>query len=281
MNVNNKIPLSKNIISRHWLLEEIIYQKDNRQVWKCHKNNSKENKYVIKLHFPTKRNDLLNFKTEVNLLLDSTSSYILPIVDYKLDPFLHNGDFIQYMISPFYKSNLAENNIGLRNPFLAIFFFRYLIEGIMYLETKLIVHRDLKPENIFINQNNLPIIGDFGRAMKVKRKNRLGLLSKKEDIYNLAKILYYLLTGIRLIKFVNYKDKYSRKRSIVLSPKNFHKCGFKGFDILFNLMLDMTQSKVTARPSLEILDSKLVRILELNRSFQRKMNCYCFRRYIT
>jgi len=260
-------------ISNKWIIEEILYNKGNRQIWKCSKKGSKDKDFVMKIHYPFNQTDIFNFEKEIELQKYSSSNYVLSIIDYKSEPIIFDNKHIQYIISPYYKINLANNNNEFCDPLSALQFFLKLLNGVQYLKNKRIIHRDLKPENLMLDKNKSPIICDFGQAINIKNRFKFGYILKKEDIYNLAKILYFLLTNIRLFKF-GIINQSTKKLDPVSNCKDYHVCGFNGLGILHRLMLDMTQKKIRKRPSLEDIKIKIDDILLSNNSFD-KTKCRC------
>ena len=260
--ISNKIQSTKTkLIVDNFILKELLYSKKNRQIWKSTKINDAEKKYTIKLHFPHSELDINNFKNEVLLLLESQSPYILSITDYKIKPIEFNNNKVQFIVYPFIENSLAENNIGKNNTNIALIFFQQLIEAVHSLHKKKIVHRDLKPENILLN-NNQPILSDFGQAIKIKNYLYFNYLAKKEDIYNLAKILLYLLTNIRLRSF---SEINTEEICILLSPQKNTEKYFEN-EALIALVLKMIHKKVRKRPNIYSIRNLLNQIIELNKS---------------
>ncbi|MBD2409475.1 serine/threonine protein kinase [Nostoc calcicola FACHB-3891] len=180
-------------------------------------------KYALKRLKNSKR--LLRFKQEVETILELNQKQypgIFPILDSSLEQEPY------YFVTEYY----GENILTKKAPFdviKALTIFIKICESVSYIHENDIVHRDLKPDNIVLNNDEEPIILDFGLGFKLGSSNlneqdltdddsfrltetmeqigsrfyippeletgRIDQVNKKSDSYTLGKILHFLLTG--------------------------------------------------------------------------------------
>jgi len=152
--------------------------------------------------------------------VEVTASFDHPNVVRSLGSGLTAKSKFPYFVMPYYKRGTLEANYTqLGSSLNRIRLFRAICEGVFYAHSKLLIHRDLKPANIFMDEQGLPVVGDFGLCYRrdedpeerdtqpsevvgarkyVPREWREGKVENPEptgDIYSLGKILYWMFTG--------------------------------------------------------------------------------------
>lgn len=63
------------------------------------------------------------------------------------------------------------------DPQLAVPYFRQLASAVGYLHERGITHNDIKPANVLLNYNDVPVLVDFGFAVKWDTRDRTAFLS--------------------------------------------------------------------------------------------------------
>ena len=178
-----------------------------------------------------KRSDRFDQEVQACLVLEHPN--ILPILDHGV---LADGK--PYFVTPFCnRGNLEEQQMPLGSPLEVLKSFRKICEGAAYAHSKGVIHRDFKPENIFINEDGVPLIGDFGicliegavdstdrmtSTMEVMgsrwycapelRNGRLeaAISQAPADVYSLAKVLYWMLSGGQMFDREEHRSLHYR-----------------------------------------------------------------------
>ncbi|MEH1834812.1 MAG: serine/threonine-protein kinase [Nostoc sp.] len=178
-------------------------------------------KCVLKRLKNTKR--IERFEQEIRAGRELNHSGIAPILDYSLDSEPY------FFVTKHYPGTTLTDLAPLE-PLKALAIFTAICGTVAYAHEKSIVHRDLKPDNIILDQDNNPVILDFGICYFIDEGNRLtetmeqvgsryyiapeleGGRSEQVtwavDSYALGKILYFLLTG-KIFARENYNDSNS------------------------------------------------------------------------
>jgi serine/threonine protein kinase len=121
-----------------------------------------------------------------------------------------------YLITEYCRGKSLEQRIEKEKAISVGAFLREImlpvIAALEKLHQKGVIHRDLKPSNIMITPKNIPVIIDFGSAVNYRQPEKKRIFvtpgfsplefysetarqGRYSDIYSLAAILYYYLTG--------------------------------------------------------------------------------------
>ena len=158
------------------------------------------------------------FKSNVIKILDNNEMFVIKLTNNNEKMFLdllNHDNILNYTKFKKYNESIIlffqfiESN---KNPVINIPFIKSLLQTLEYIHFKNIIHCDIKPENIIINENNVPIIIDFGISqfsndVPLKRVGTLdyispeivelestgGCYSSKVDIWSFGVTIYELL----------------------------------------------------------------------------------------
>lgn len=151
-----------------------------------------------------------------------------------------------YMVMPFYAGSTLKNILRRdRNPLDASWLkqlLRHLLDVLEILHNENCLHRDISPDNILILENGRPLLLDFGAARRVisnMTQNLTVILkpgyapieqyaetdSMKQgpwtDIYALAAVVYFAITGKSPIPAVSRIVSDSQTSLAVLKPDHY------------------------------------------------------------
>ncbi|OHS98450.1 Serine/threonine-protein kinase HT1 [Tritrichomonas foetus] len=148
------------------------------------------------------------YQREVDCLANLKHRFLLPFVGYTEVPpycivtkYIPNGSLY---------NALHSNTINLDPTDLTLIAYG-ISAGMQYLHSHKIIHRDLKTQNVLIDENNLPVIADFGSSRKQETSRAMtGLFgtthymapefiqgeeyNEKVDVYSFGLILWEMLT---------------------------------------------------------------------------------------
>ena len=184
-------------------------------------NNDK--KYVLKRL--KNLNRIERFIREIKIIEKVKHRNIVEIIDfnYKSDK--------PYLVTKHYpKGNLKNYDFDSLNLIERLQLFYWICEGVAEAHRNGVIHRDLKPENIFIDEDLIPVVGDFGISFIDDSGNRFTLsgeavgpinyiapeledgriedITPASDIYSLGKILYWLISGKIFSREKHRQDGY-------------------------------------------------------------------------
>ena len=154
---------------------------------------------------------LTKFQNEIKILKELNHPNIIQLLDSFTE--IVNGKPIECLVEEYIPNHTLEQ-IAKNNPFdetKALEIIRQIADGLAYLHQKNRVHRDIHPGNILLRDDNSPVITDFGLASMIAMQTGTynhfaneyyappeqdsGNARETVDVYALAGILYYTLTG--------------------------------------------------------------------------------------
>jgi len=184
-------------------------------VYRAHQRNLNRIVALKVLHFRPDSNldeskQLYRFVREIKIQSRVSHPNILPVLD------VGTYEGLVYLTTPLIEGGSLRGRID-REPLcldVGRFIFGGISSGLQFLHEKGILHRDLKPDNVLLDQNDSPLIADFGLSREQESTNLtgpghvLGTLrylapevlsgdrqSEKSDIYALGFMLYEALAG--------------------------------------------------------------------------------------
>ena len=109
----------------------------------------------------------------------NNTARIVHLISYGEEPIIRDGipdeNAVQYIIMDYMPNKdlfyYVKNKHGL-NEIEAKSFFKNIVEPVNQCHKQGIIHRDLKLENILLDENNNPILCDFGFACLIEEKDK-------------------------------------------------------------------------------------------------------------
>ncbi len=244
-----------NIYGDRWEKQESIGEGGQAQVFlvrDCKGDSSA--KYVLKRLKNIER--LERFKREIEAVRNLNHTNIVRLIDFDID-----GPK-PYLVTEYCSGGSLDKAKPYWNtsPVIALELFAQICDGVSFAHAYGIIHRDIKPSNIYLrDEDGPPVIGDFGICYIEDNGERLTLteeavgprifmapeleggraenITKKCDSYSLGKVLYWLLSGGKMLP----REKH---REIEYDLKGHNDDSLLGWDNIYmehiNRILDLT-----------------------------------------
>lgn len=194
------------------------------------------------------KNRLERFEQEIKAGRELDHPQIAPILDFSL-----NNEKPYFVTKQYPGSTLSNLASAPLPPVQALTIFIEICDVVAYAHSKGIVHRDLKPDNIILDENQKPVILDFGICYFEDEDNRL--TETMEQVGSRYFIAPELEQG-RSLDVTAAVDSYSLGKILyfLLSSKLFAREAYTGSASLSKLLNDPQLDYVTQR----ILDKSVV-----------------------
>ncbi|VXD11253.1 putative Cyclin-dependent kinase [Planktothrix serta PCC 8927] len=188
------------------------------------------------------------FKQEIKAGRKLDHPQIAPILDFSLDK-----EPYYFVTKKYPDSTLSKFASAPLEPVQALTIFIEICDVVAYAHSKGIVHRDLKPDNIILDENQKPVILDFGICYFEDEDNRL---TGTEEQVGSRYFIAPESEGGRSLDVTWAVDSYSLGKILyfLLSSKLFPREAYTGSDSLSKLLNDPQLDYITER----ILDKSVV-----------------------
>ena len=250
-----------NYLDEYKVIEHIA-NGGNSEVYKI--QNSDGEIFALKLLGKNlSKEKIKRFKNEMNFCFNTNHENIIKIIDNGI-----TEDKTQlFYIMPLYCKTLRDFINEEHTPDEILKMFMSILNGVNFFHNRGVIHRDLKPENVLLNDEDVPIITDFGIAhfseddLLTKVETQLGSklanfqyaapeqrdkhskITYKSDIYALGLIFNEMFTkkvifGSSYKKIVDIYDNYKFLDNIIdkMTKQDPHDRFDSIEDIEFNIL---------------------------------------------
>lgn len=273
----------------NYVIEKLLGSGANAKVFLGYQESDPQTKYAIKLVNDESSNDEdINrdaIISEAKILQNFKHNNIIKMYDLRADGILKVGEKVDNVKHLYCVMQIADKGVfldylmsgGLLTEPVARFYFKQLVDGLIYIHNKGFAHRDLKPDNLLLGTGYELLIADFGHSTLLQGKKGDGKLTSKlgTPIYNAPEVgqkqyegkpVDTFMAGVVLFIFLTantpFKDGASKndpfyKNFIELNPAGFwatHEKRLKNITfspLLKDLLSGLFTSDPTHRPTLE------------------------------
>jgi serine/threonine protein kinase len=162
---------------------------------------------------------------------------------YVVSEFCPNGDLYNFVVRA---NGLPED--------IAIFLFKKIVEGAIFMHDKGIAHRDLKPENILLTKTCVPKIGDFGL---IKKTSSLHL----ERLQTKCGTMGFMAPEICSKAFYNGDKTDTFALGVILFQLITCKMPFKQAGDIYHRMLDKNNPNYLSKTRTENINPSVLKIV--------------------
>jgi serine/threonine protein kinase len=186
----------------NYVIEKLLGSGANAKVFLGYQESDPSAKYAIKLVNDESSNDEdINrdaIISEAKILQNFKHHNIIKMYDLRADGVLKVGDKVDHVKHLYCVMQIADKGVmldylmsgGLMTEPVARYYFKQMVDGLIYIHNKGYAHRDLKPDNLLLGSNYELLIADFGHSTLLQGKKGDGKLSSKlgTPIYNAPEV---------------------------------------------------------------------------------------------